>query len=278
MATAYIDCSFTGTAGSGTYYKIKIDYTQDVANNQTTATFMGVLKFGSDYGSYSHSGTSITFSVNGTAHNRTNKSWDNPTTETDVWTAGYTETFTHNSDGTLSVQLAMNYVTGTTRLGTVSVSGTAGVWTVPTIPRASKLDAISSLTLEDSIAVTFTSYSNTFTHKLKVYPTGNGASSYKTLSNYSSGVGQKFTTAQLLSLYGNFGTALPTTAKVVLETYSGTTLIGTDQKTSIPLKVGTARMKISGSWKKGIPWVKVNGTWHPGIAFPKVSGSWHRGL
>ena len=104
------------------------------------------------------------------------------------------------------------------------------------------------------------------------------ASSYKTLSNYSSGVGQKFTTAQLLSLYGNFGTALPTTAKVVLETYSGTTLIGTDQKTSIPLKVGTARMKISGSWKKGIPWVKVNGTWHPGIAFPKVSGSWHRGL
>ncbi len=278
MATAYIDCPFTGTAGSGTYYKIKIDYTQDVANNQTTATFMGVLKFGSNYGSYSHSGTSISFSVNGTAHNRTNKSWDNPTTETEVWTSAYTQTFTHNADGTLEVQLAMEYVTGTTRLGTVSVSGSAGKWTVPTIPRASTLNSISSLSLEDNITVTFTAHSNTFTHKLKVYPTGNGASGYATLSSYSSGVGKKFTAAQLLSLYGNFGTALPTTAKVVLETYNGSTLIGTDTKTGITLNVGTARMKISGSWKKGVPWVKANGTWHRSIAFGKVSGSWHRGL
>lgn len=278
MATTYIPCSFTGTAGSGTYYKIKIDYTQDIANNQTTATFMGVLKFGSNYGSYSHSGTSISFSVDGVAHNRTNKSWDNPTSETEVWTSAYTKTFTHNDDGTLEVQLAMEYVTGTTRLGTVSVSGSAGKWTVPTIPRASTLNSISSLSLEDDITVTFTKHSNSFTHKLKVYPTGGGASGYKTLSNYSSGVGQKLTTAQLLSLYGTFGSTLPTKAKVILETYSGGTLIGTDTQTNIPLKVGTAQVKVSGHWKRGVPWVKAGGTWHRSIAFGKASGSWHRGL
>ncbi len=47
--------------------------------------------------------------------------------------------------------------------------------------------------------------------------------------------------------------------------YGGATICFFFYFISIPIKVRTARVKVSESWKRRVPWVKINGTWYSGI-------------
>jgi len=39
----------------------------------------------------------------------------------------------------------------------------------------------------------------------------------------------------------------------------------------------SVRIRVSGSWRNGIPYVRVNGVWKKGVAYTRVSGSWKKG-
>lgn len=41
---------------------------------------------------------------------------------------------------------------------------------------------------------------------------------------------------------------------------------------------GLIRVRVSGTWRTGVPYVRVAGTWRRGQAFVKISGVWRRGI
>ena len=41
---------------------------------------------------------------------------------------------------------------------------------------------------------------------------------------------------------------------------------------------GLIRVRVSGTWRTGVPYIRVAGTWRRGQAFVKVSGVWRRGI
>ena len=138
----------------------------------------------------------------------------------------------HNNDGTKSVSFNGSF--NPTAWGssyTLSVTGTA---TLPTIPRASSFtlsktsggDEVSSFNLRESIYVNITRASDTFTHRVYFVVGSSGnqllASSAATSAN---GV-----------LNINLANYIPTPSSVAtmyVDTYSGSTLIGSSSKTFI---------------------------------------------
>ena len=79
------------------------------------------------------------------------------------------------------------------------------------------------------------------------------------------------------SQLGNYSPGQILNVKYYLATFSGGTHIGGDSLWKTMTIGGTAKVNISGSWKKAIPYVKINGSWKPTISYVNANSSWKRG-
>lgn len=142
----------------------------------------------------------------------------------------YTRTVTvpHNADGTktFSFGFSINFsdvVWNGSRIGTVSHSGSG---TLNTIPRASSIASISGGTLGSTLTVNITRASSSFTHKVGYYRT-DGSRTMGIIENV--GTSTSFTLP--LSDASLLPSATTGTGKIIVDTYSGTTKIGSASKT-----------------------------------------------
>ena len=144
-----------------------------------------------------------------------------------------TKNIYHNSDGSksfsysFSQEIGINY--SGSSIGTKTGSGTG---TLDTIPRASTISSISGNTIGSAVTIAISRKSSAFTHK--VYYTFGDTNNKLLASN----VATSHTFTPSLSDSNYLPKATSGTATIKVETYNGTTLIGTATKT-FTLKVPT---------------------------------------
>lgn len=220
--------SANGTADN--IYQVRLGYqlnSQDTTNNKSNITLR--LEARSTSSSYTTYGYNQTPTIDGTTLSA--RSFDFRSTNT--WQNFGERTFdvNHNADGTYSVSKTGSFTTSLT--GGRVKSGSASVTvTLPTIPRASTFtisktsggSEATSFTLGETIYANITRASTSFTHKVywKV-----GSSSNQSLSNSA-------TTSASGTLALNMASYIPgtsATATIYVDTYNGTTLVGSASKT-----------------------------------------------
>lgn len=184
------------------------------------------------------------------------------------------KTVTHNSDGSKTVACSASY-NGTGywdgQWHTVTWSDSK---VLATIPRGSVIGTISAFNVEDSFSVPVTKYSESFTDTLEIKL---GETVIKTITPYTNNAAITLTDAEILAAYNAQGADLTSAFIFKTSTYSGATLIGTDEKTANGTDAGTGYIKISGTWKRALPYIKVSGAWKKAIILFKNT-TWKRGI
>lgn len=210
---------------------VKIDVwqaSQNIADNYSDVSYSLVISRPSNVGSTANKWYSVAINDSTVASGNTTIGGSGDKTIASGTTRVY-----HNSDGTKSISfsfsLDLKITFGGTYLGTASKSGTLAL---STIPRASTITSISGGTLGQPLTINYSAASDSFSHKVlyRTEPTYWGY--FYDISEdatYSSGSGwAKFTPGISDANYIPKATG---TGKIRLETYSGSTLIGTYDKT-----------------------------------------------
>lgn len=230
-------CVANNGASSRYDYKIEWSATQNVSANQSTITATAYVR--SNNSSYSTS-TNWTSIINGTTvktfqyHVQASAGWVNFGSRT--WTVN------HNSDGTCTTSISGSF-SGTYNGNYVLRSGSvSGNITLNTIPRASSftLNRTSATIGSDAITVNISRASSSFTHTV-IYKFG---SINWTASDKTTATSVSFTPA--LGDCSQIPNATSGTATIVVDTYNGSTKVGTASKT-ITLNVPSSVVPSIGS-------------------------------
>ena len=213
--------TINGTSVGGMTLQIDYSYTQNTTANTSTVT--AKLQLVSHYALYATALSGSYISVGGSKTNySTSISYGGSSTTTTVL-ATKTVTVSHNSNGTATCNLSGAFVmNGTYRgysVGTMTVSSTI---TLPTIPRASGLTVPTSVNTGSTLSGTVSPSSTAFNHKV-ILKTG---STVRNTISLAAGT----TTFSDVVEHSWFPSSTSGTVAVVLETYSGTTLIATVTK------------------------------------------------
>lgn len=213
--------TINGTSVGGMTLQIDYSYTQNTTANTSTVT--AKLQLVSHYALYATALSGSYISVGGSKTNySTSISYGGSSTTTTVL-ATKTVTVSHNSNGTATCNLSGAFVmNGTYRgysVGTMTVSSTI---TLPTIPRASGLTVPTSVNTGATLSGTVSPSSTAFNHKV-ILKTG---STVRNTISLAAGT----TTFSDVVEHSWFPSSTSGTVAVVLETYSGTTLIATVTK------------------------------------------------
>ena len=214
---------------------------QNITNNTTTISWKLEL-IATSYG-YISSSASKTWNVtvNGTKYTGTTTvGISNNSTKT---LASGTTTIGHNSDGSKTFNYSFSQafdITFNSWIGTISGSGSG---TLNTIPRKSTL-SVSNGTLDVEQTLTITEQASGFSHKVyaesgtsgKQYILGSSSATSTTLSF-------KWTPPASLALQNTTGTSV--SVKFTLETYNGSTLIGSNSYTKTFTIPNTAKFRPS---------------------------------
>ena len=223
MASGTIKGTFTNLSASHLYPEIRWRSTKnDTKNNSSVTAELWFVRVNTAYisnnayflpritingnAAYPPDGTYAPFDVRKGTHK--------------VWQR--TVTVAHNADGNKSITIAAGGITGLSNLGNVRVSGTAKL---DTIPRASSISSISGNQIGGNITVNISRASNSFTHRVGYYDTDG-----KRRNEI-----QDATTSTTFSIPLDRCNLLPNStsgvAKIVVDTYSGSTKIGSVSKT-----------------------------------------------
>ena len=213
--------TINGTSVGGMTLQIDYSYTQNTTANTTTVT--AKLQLVGHYALYATALSGSYISVGGSRTDySTSISYGGSGTTTTVL-ATKTVTVSHNSNGTASCNLSGAFVmNGTYRgysVGTMTVNSTI---TLPTIPRASGLTVPTSVNTGSTLSGTVSPSSTAFNHKV-ILKTG---STVRNTISLAAGT----TTFSDVVEHSWFPSSTSGTVAVVLETYSGTTLIATTTK------------------------------------------------
>ena len=213
--------TINGTSVGGMTLQIDYSYTQNTTANTSTVT--AKLQLVSHYALYATALSGSYISVGGSKTNySTSISYGGSSTTTTVL-ATKTVTVSHNSNGTATCNLSGAFVmNGTYRgysVGTMAVSSTI---TLPTIPRASGLTIPTSVNTGSTLSGTVSPSSTAFNHKV-ILKTG---STVRNTISLAAGT----TTFSDVVEHSWFPSSTSGTVAVVLETYSGTTLVATTTK------------------------------------------------
>ena len=194
---------------------------QDVANNRTTIT---AITYGgsNSYGYYSGSNKwgyttidGITTSVKYTAP------WAAGTAKKELHRQ--TRTVNHNDEGLKTVTISGKWTAGSDPEGSFFSLLSSGSFELDPIPRASQPTTnYSGQSLGYAIQIRTNRASTTFTHKLKY---SIGALS----GTIAAGVGDTYTWTLPVELAAAITTSKSGVLKIICETYSGTTLVGTKE-------------------------------------------------
>lgn len=146
-------------------------------------------------------------------------------------------TFNHNSQGekSFSVQIQAGIYTYA-----VNCTG-SGSFTLPTISRISTITGISGANTSDVLSVNYTEYVASYTNNL-IIKLGN--TTLQTITNYTSGAGFNLSDAALNTIYNSVTSAKTATLSFTLQTYDGSTLLGTSDAVSKVLNINDSNPTI----------------------------------
>lgn len=131
-------------------------------------------------------------------------------------------TFNHNNQGQKSFSVSIQ-----AGIYTYAVNCTgSGSFTLPTISRISNITAISGSNTSDELSVTYTEYVASYTNNLIIAINENRI---QTITNYTSGASFTLDDAALNSIYTTITTAKTVSLNFRLQTYDGSTLLGTSE-------------------------------------------------
>lgn len=148
--------------------------------------------------------------------------------------ASGTYTLTHNANGsknfTVSVQAGIyKYYVNCTGSYTFEL---------PDITRVSTINSITGSKITDNFKVTYTEYSSTFTNNLLI--SINGQKTTQTIADYQSGSSFNLSTTLKNEIYSATESANTVVLSFILETYSGSTLIGTSKATTVTININNS--------------------------------------
>lgn len=129
-------------------------------------------------------------------------------------------TFNHNSQGQKSFSVSIQ-----AGIYTYAVNCTgSGSFTLPTIARVSSITAVNGANINDTLSVNYTEYVASYTNNLIIAINENRI---QTINNYNTGASFTLDSAALNSIYTAITTAKTVSLNFRLQTYDGSTLLGT---------------------------------------------------
>lgn len=214
------------------WLKLRVEWVKNshnIANNTSNLTVTAYLVSTASNGLITASAKkSISLTINGTTYTKSDVI---PNLSGAVKKQLFSKTVnvTHNADGTKACSIScvfdIKVTLGGTYYKTASTSGTA---TLDTIPRASSIASISGSTIGASVTVNITPASSSFTHK--VYYKAPNTTSNVLKATLAAGTNSTSFTPPL-SDCDKIPNATSGTATITVETYSGSTNLGTVTKT-----------------------------------------------
>lgn len=258
---------------SDSRYTLKLNITPrspDIANNSTVVDWSLVLSFSGTltYGRY-WSGSDISYSVaiNGSTVKSGKYTYDFRRYSTLTIASGST-TINHNSDGSKTLSASCSAQMYTPQVIKETISG-SGSLTLPTIPRASTPTlSANSVVYGNAVTIYTNRKSSTFTHRIRANWNG-------TAEIIASDVATSFSWTVPLKYLNRIPNARSTSGILYLDTYNGSTLIGTKSTrltTTAPSNIGpnigtvTLSEAVSGlatqfgAYIQGKSKIKVSGT------------------
>lgn len=202
----------------------------NISNNTSVVTAKLVLKkVGKNTTTYNNIGTDVSITIDGSTKTG-NVTFDmrSSAVGTTKVLLTHSKTITHNSDGKKSISLSAKHVTYV-YAGTQTVSGTA---TLQTIPRASSFSMPSgTMYMGSAYNIGITPHSSSFTHT--VYVALNNESWSKVTSGLKGSANSTFNYNYTIPSSWISKVTSSETAKfwVKVDTYNGSTLLGSSQKT-----------------------------------------------
>lgn len=178
----------------------------------------------------------------------------------------------HNPDGTLTMSISGKSFMAKESYtpGDMTVTGSMVLTPIsaPEPPPRSDLNTISPFNLEGDIRVPYTSYSDDYIHTLIISKSGNRIA---TVENYANNSIINLSPEQILYAY-SLVPGMSSSFYFQLQTYDGSSLIGTDNATVTGTIIGSIKRKINGVYRNCRPWVKINGVWKPTYCYTNVNG------
>lgn len=210
---------FTGSSGS-LFLNVYIEPgAQNIANNTTIVNWRITVSRSGAYYTFNEQGDStLSLDLNGGRVHTSNPRWR--TSGEEFQMASGSTTVGHNPDGTKSFGFSATFNPNNGLHGVITVSGNI---TLQTIPRSSSI-SFSTGTIGSPLAITVNRAASSFTHTLR-WAWGNRS------GTIASGV----TTSASWTIPMDFCNELPNnisgTGTIFVDTYSGSSLIGTQSKT-----------------------------------------------
>ncbi|HFI0592949.1 TPA: DUF859 family phage minor structural protein [Streptococcus suis] len=220
---------FSGASGS-LYLNFYLDRSgePDIANNRSNVAWRVTVSRTGAYYTYNEDGSStLSVDVNGTRVNTSNPRWH--TSGEEFTLASGTTTIGHNADGTKTISASATFNPNNGVHGVITVSGNISL---PTIPRSSSVASVSG-TIGSSVSINITRQATSFTHTVS-YEFGNKSGTIAT------GVGTSATWTIPMDFCDNLPNTTSGKGTIYVDTYSGSTKIGTASNTltaSVPTSV-----------------------------------------
>ena len=146
-------------------------------------------------------------------------------------------TFNHNSAGQKSFSVTIQ-----AGIYTYAVNCTgSGSFTLPTISRISTITAVNGVNTSDVLSVNYTEYVNSYINNL-IIKLGN--TTLQTINNYESGASFTLSDSALNTIYSSSTTAKTVTLSFSLQTYDGSTLLGTSDAVNKTLTINDSNPTI----------------------------------
>lgn len=149
-------------------------------------------------------------------------------------------TFTHNTQGQKSFSVSIQAGIYTYA---VNCKG-SGSFALPTIPRTSLINSISGNNTSDTLSVNYTSYVSSYTNNLIIKLNN---TTIQTISGYKNNAGFTLSSSALNSIYNATTTSKTVSLSFSLQTYDGSTLIGTSSAVNKTLNINNSTPTIGGA-------------------------------
>ena len=198
----------------GRYLQLSWSQKKDIANNRSTITW--TLSSIGGASSYYHTGAT-TVKINGTqVYYKERVAWDSYIFPAAKGSVSGTTTINHGSDGTGSIKVELS-----TAIYYSNITTKSNTWTLDSIPRASTPTlSASSVNIGSAITINTNRASTAFTHAIRY----EWASTSGTIAT---GVGASYAWTIPTSFASSIPNATKGTCKVYVDTYSGSTKVGT---------------------------------------------------
>lgn len=141
--------------------------------------------------------------------------------------------FTHNAKGQKTFSVAIQ---GAIYYYAVNCTG-SGSFALPTISRVSVINSVTGNNTDGNLRVSYTKYVSSYTDNLLIYL---GSTLIQTVSGYVNNKDITLTNGALHKIYAATGTSKTTTLTFKLQTYDGSTLLGTSDGVNATLNISNS--------------------------------------